>query len=112
MTNRKWTIALVMLFLVFLYLLSNFAYSYLKISDIVGEVADNLKVKGIAKHHIVLISQELDNPFWRTIEHAAEDEANNFNMDLEYIGPFRLNPDEQTKLLEKTIASKVDGILV
>jgi ribose transport system substrate-binding protein len=112
MSDRKWTLALAALFLIFLYLLSYFGYSYIKIVDIVGKVADTRKVKGIAKHHIVLISQELDNPFWRTIEHAAEDEANNFNMDLEYIGPFRLNPDEQTKLLEKTIASKVDGILV
>jgi ribose transport system substrate-binding protein len=112
MSNRKWTIALSVLFLVFLYLISDFAYSYIKISDIVGEVADNMKSKTFAKHHIVLISQELDNPFWRTIGHGAEEEAKNFNMDLEYIGPFRLNQSEQMKLLDKTIASKVDGILV
>jgi ribose transport system substrate-binding protein len=112
MTNRKWTIALALLFMVFLYLLSHFAYSYIKITDIVGEVADNLKGKTFAKHHIVLISQELDNPFWRTIEHGAQEEAKNYNMDLEYTGPFRLNQSEQMKLLDKTIASKVSGILV
>lgn len=112
MNKQKWTIALVLLFLIFLYLLSHFAYSYVKISNIVSKVADSLQAKTFAKHHIVLISQELDNPLWRTIEHGAEEEAKNYNMDLEYTGPLRLNQSEQMKLLDKTIASKVDGILV
>lgn len=112
MSNQKWTLALAALFLVFLYLLSHFAYSYIQIRGIVSEIADNPNAKTFAKHHIVLISQELDNPFWRTIEQGAVEEAKNFNMDLEYTGPFRLNPAEQTKLLDKAIASKVDGILV
>ncbi|MDB5054216.1 MAG: hypothetical protein JWM44_2266 [Bacilli bacterium] len=112
MNNQKWTIPLAALFLVFLYLISHFAYSYIKIRGIVGEVEDNPNAKTFAKHHIVLISQELDNPFWRTIEHGAEEEAKSFNMDLEYTGPFRLNPTEQTKLFDKAIDSKVDGIVV
>jgi ribose transport system substrate-binding protein len=33
-------------------------------------------------------------------------------MELEYTGPFRINPAEQIKLLEKAIAAKADALLV
>ncbi|MFC0211046.1 sugar-binding protein [Paenibacillus chartarius] len=112
MNDRRGTMALSALGLLFLFLLGQFGYSYLKISEIVSELADAGQQSKAYRHHVVLISQELDNPFWRTIGKAAEEAAKDYNMELEYVGPFRLNPMEQTKLLDKMIASRVDGILV
>lgn len=112
MNDRKWTLALAAIALVFLFLLVQFGVSYINISGIVRDLADTAGNKKNLRHHVVMISQELDNPFWRTIEHAAAEVAQEYNMELEYTGPFRLNPAEQTKLLDKAIASKVDGIFV
>jgi ribose transport system substrate-binding protein len=112
MKDRKWTLGLALLLLVLFCLLGQFAYSFLKIQGIVRDLADTGSGKSVPRHHIVLISQELDNPFWRTIGHAAQEAAQEYNMELEYTGPFRLNPAEQAKLLDKAIAAKVDGILV
>ncbi|KIL36895.1 hypothetical protein SD70_31185 [Gordoniibacillus kamchatkensis] len=112
MNDRKWTLALAAIGLVFLYLLIQFGVFYANIAGIVRDIADTAGNKKNLRHHVVMISQELDNPFWRTIGHAADEAAQEYNMELEYIGPFRLNPAEQTKLLDKAIASKVDGIFV
>jgi ribose transport system substrate-binding protein len=62
--------------------------------------------------HIILIAQELDNPFWRTIEAGAREAAESYGMDVEYIGPLRIDPEEQTRLLEKSIAARPDALLV
>jgi ribose transport system substrate-binding protein len=110
MNDRKWTLALAAIGLVFLYLLGRFGYSYFQIAGIVSDLADTGRSQANLRHHVVMISQELDNPFWRTVGQAAEEAAKEYNMELEYTGPFRLNPAEQTKLLDKAIASKVDGI--
>lgn len=112
MNDRKWTMALAAIFVVFLYLLGQFGFAYAKISGIVRDLEDAPNPNKDTRHHVVMISQELDNPFWRTIGRSAEEAAARYNMELEYVGPFRLNPAEQTKLLDKTIASKVDGIFV
>jgi ribose transport system substrate-binding protein len=93
-------------------LLGQFGYAYAKISGIARDLVDAPAPGKNIQHHVVLISQELDNPFWRTVGRAAEEAAGQYNMELEYVGPFRLNPAEQTKLLDKAIASKVDGIFV
>lgn len=112
MKDRKWTLGLALLFIVLFYLLSDFAYSYLNIRGIARELADIKDGQTVPKHHVVLISQELDNPYWRTVGHSAEEAAKQYNMDIEYTGPFRLNQAEQAKLLDQAIAAKVDGILV
>jgi ribose transport system substrate-binding protein len=109
--NNKWAISLTLLLGVFVYLLGYFAYSFYTIQGIVKDIEDIGDDSNKPKH-IVLISQELDNPFWRTVEKGARDATKKLNMQMEYIGPFRLNVEEQTKLLDKYIAAKVDGILI
>jgi ribose transport system substrate-binding protein len=61
--------------------------------------------------HLVLVSQELDNPYWRQIEHGARISAEKLGVTIEYIGPIQASVDEQLKLIEMAVASKIDGIL-
>ncbi|WP_249435945.1 sugar-binding protein [Paenibacillus sp. Marseille-Q4541] len=61
--------------------------------------------------HLVLISQELDNPYWRLIEHGARSAAEKRKATLEYVGPVQANVQEQVRLIEMAVASKIDGIL-
>ncbi len=67
MSNRKWTVGLSAIFLVFCYFLVQFLSSTITIERLVQQMqqskADNRNVK-----HVVLISQELDNPYWRTMQ--------------------------------------------
>lgn len=100
-----------MLLAIFVYLLSYFAYSFYTIQGIVREIED-IGTDTVKPKHIVLISQELDNTFWRTVEKGAREATKQWDIQMEYIGPFRLNVEEQTKLLDKYIAAKVDGILI
>ncbi|GGF94381.1 substrate-binding domain-containing protein [Paenibacillus abyssi] len=111
MSNRRWNLGIVFLFILFACLLLSFLFSTLRIRELVQP----LKSTGLGEeslHHVVLISQELDNPFWRYIEEGAREASEKYGMNLDYIGPFRINPAEQIKLLEKTIASKADAIVV
>jgi len=64
-----------------------------------------------SKIHLVLISQELDNPYWRVIEYGARKAAEERGVVLEYIGPVQAGSAEQMKMFEMAIASKIDGIL-
>jgi len=96
---------------VFVYLIGYFGYAYYNIQEIVKEIAD-IGHETKRPKHIVLISQELDNPFWRNVEKGAREATKHWDMQMEYIGPIRLNAEEQTKLLDKYIAAKVDGILI
>lgn len=112
MSNRKWTVGLSAIFLVFCYFLVQFLSSTITIERLVQQMqqskADNRNVK-----HVVLISQELDNPYWRTMQKkGAEEAAAKMGMEIEYTGPIRINPAEQLKLLEKSIAARPDALLV
>jgi len=60
----------------------------------------------------VLISQELDNPYWRAVEAGAREAAERNGWSLEYAGPRRIDPEEQIRLLEKAIASGADAVLL
>lgn len=62
--------------------------------------------------HVVLIAQEVDNPYWRTVEKGARSAAKKYGVNLEYVGPIRINQKEQIEFIDKAIASKVDGILL
>jgi len=61
--------------------------------------------------HLVLISEELDNPYWREIEKGAQRAAAEEGIALEYLGPVQADKREQIRIIDKAIASKVDGIL-
>jgi len=111
MSNRKWNIAIAILFIIFASLLLSFLLSTIRIRVLLQPIlSDETSQK--AAHHVVLIAQELDNPYWRSIEQGARESAAKYGMQLEYAGPLRINPDEQIKLLEKAIAAKADAVLV
>lgn len=62
--------------------------------------------------HVILITQELDNPYWKTIQHGAQVAAKKFKINLEYIGPTQINLSEQLDYFNKAIAAKADAIIV
>lgn len=112
MAKRKWIIGLIVLFGIFGYVAVRFVSSTLAVERLVQQLESG---QDMERHqsfkHIVLIAQELDNPFWRTVEQGAKEAAAQFGMKIEYAGPIRINPSEQMKLLSKAIASKPDAIL-
>ncbi|NRF90143.1 substrate-binding domain-containing protein [Paenibacillus frigoriresistens] len=111
MSKKKWTVGLIGIFLVFCYFLYQFLTSTLKIDHLVGQMEQSkIEDKGI--EHVVLIAQEIDNPFWRTVELGAKEAAAKLGMKIDYMGPIRINPAEQMNLLEKSIAAKPDAIIV
>lgn len=111
MPNRKWNLGILILFIVFASLLLQFMFSTLRIRELVQPLKSG-GTGGEAPRYVVLISQELDNPFWRSVEQGAREASALYGMQLEYTGPFRINPAEQIKLLEKAIAAKADAVLV
>lgn len=111
MSNRKWNISIVILFIIFACLLLSFLFSALRIRDLV-EPLTSIAADDDTELRIVLISQELDNPYWRSIEQGARAASLTYKMQLEYVGPFRINPAEQIKLLEKAITKKADAIFI
>lgn len=111
MPNRKWTFTIVFIIFMFAWLLLQFTSSLLKIHNL----AEPLQAHSSSDKnpvHIVLISQELENYSWRAIEQGARKAATTYGMELEYIGPDRINPDEQIRLLDKAISAKADAILI
>jgi ribose transport system substrate-binding protein len=62
-------------------------------------------------YHFVLIAQDINNPYWKMILQGAEDAAQKNNVAIEFIGPVDADMKEHVYLIEKAVASKVDGIL-
>jgi ribose transport system substrate-binding protein len=111
MADKKWTFAVLILFFVFIILLVYFALTSIEISTIVKGIQGKERVQR-QTHHFVLISQELENPYWKKVEEGAKDAATLYGLDMEYVGPLRSNLGEQMKLLDQAIAARVDGIIV
>lgn len=111
MSNRKWSIGLIVLVLIFGYVLIRFFASKTEVDDWVQRMEQDKTPASSAKH-IVLIAQELDNPFWREMERGAVQAAEKLGMKIDYMGPIRIDPSEQLRLLEKSIAARPDAILV
>ncbi|MDQ0414064.1 substrate-binding domain-containing protein [Mesobacillus stamsii] len=109
MTIKKWHVGLVILLLVFIYLFIQLLFASAKIQSSVKKTNQFESASG---PHVILITQELDNPYWKTIEQGAVDAAGKFNMNLEYIGPAHINPNEQLDYFHKAIAAKADAIMV
>ncbi|NOU96863.1 substrate-binding domain-containing protein [Paenibacillus sp. LMG 31456] len=110
MSNRNWNQTLFIVFIIFACLLLQFLFTTLRIRELVRPLTSNSGEN--TSRHVVLISQELDNPYWRSIEQGAREASKQYGINMEYLGPFRINPAEQTKLLEKAIAAKADAVLV
>lgn len=65
-----------------------------------------------AKRRIVLITQELETPFWQKVGMAAKLQAEAEEINLEIWGSYGKNQVDFLEAMEVAIASKVDGIIV
>ncbi|WP_059102594.1 sugar-binding protein [Shouchella shacheensis] len=63
-------------------------------------------------YHFALIGEELDHDYWRLVGKGAKQSETEQEVFVEYGGPQRSNPEEQLRLLDKAIQSKVDGIII
>ncbi|MBN2983090.1 sugar-binding protein [Cohnella algarum] len=111
MTNRLRKLAIILLSLIFIGLLAGFGLSALNIRKLTTQL-DPPAPSEPSGLRIELISQELNNPFWRSLESGAREAAESYGMELEYAGPTRIDPEEQTRLLEKAVAKGADALLV
>ena len=60
----------------------------------------------------MLITQELDTPFWNKVGQGALKQAKEENVQLEVWGSYGNNRDDFLKKMEIAIHSKVNGIIV
>ena len=65
-----------------------------------------------AKYRLLLITQELETPFWDKVAAGALAQARQEGAGLQVWGSYNKNEDDFLKKLEIAIASKVDGIIV
>lgn len=63
------------------------------------------------RYHFALVSEEIDNEYWRLIERGAKEAAAEHDIYLEYVGPLKADNDQLLKLLDRMISVKVDGII-
>ena len=61
---------------------------------------------------LVLITKELDTPFWNKVGQGAMKQAKEENVQLEVWGSYGNNQDDFLKKMEVAIHSKVNGIIV
>ncbi|MBS4204375.1 substrate-binding domain-containing protein [Lederbergia citrea] len=64
------------------------------------------------KHRLVLITQELETPFWDKVAKAAMEQAKKESASLEVWGSYGNNKEDFLKKIEIAIYSQVDGIIV
>lgn len=64
------------------------------------------------QYRLVLITQELETPFWNKVRVGALGQAKKENVSLEVWGSYGNNQEDFLKKLEIAIHSKVDGIIV
>jgi len=107
MSRRTISIILSAAVLVSLYF---FITSAIKINTAVLEL-NHRSTSAIAAKRIILIAQELNTPYWKLLQQGAAEQAEAYGYLLQYIGPQRHNIEEQTRLLEKAIATKPDAII-
>lgn len=67
---------------------------------------------GYSPYRIVVISQEMDSPFWNQVERGALSAGDKLQVGVEFWGTYRANMEDFMKHIEIAIASKVDGIIV
>jgi ribose transport system substrate-binding protein len=65
-----------------------------------------------AKYRLVLITQELETPFWDKVGSGALEEARKDGASIEVWGSYGKNQEDFLKKIEIAIDSKVDGIIV
>ncbi len=61
---------------------------------------------------IAIVPKSLDNPVFVDAKETAELAARKLKVNLEWVGPFKVDPDVQVKIIEGLIWRKVDGIAI
>jgi ribose transport system substrate-binding protein len=61
---------------------------------------------------IAISPKSLDNPVFVDAKEAAELTARRLNVVLEWVAPFKVDPDAQVQVIEGLIRRKVDGIAI
>lgn len=64
------------------------------------------------RFRVVVISQELDTPFWKLVDEGASRQAEKEDVSLELWGSYSKNQEDFLKQVEIALHSKVDGIIV
>ncbi|MDX8046432.1 sugar-binding protein [Gracilibacillus sp. S3-1-1] len=96
----------------FLLAISFSVYYYIQASDYQKKIDDATSQADLPTYHFVLIGEEMDHDYWRLVGEGAKAMEEKEDVFVEYEGPKRSNPDEQLKLLDMAVKSKVDGIIV
>ncbi|MEI5908579.1 substrate-binding domain-containing protein [Bacillus spongiae] len=65
-----------------------------------------------SEYHLVLITQELDTPFWSQVGVGAKTQAEKEDASLEVWGSYGKNQEDFLKKMEIAIYSQIDGIIV
>ncbi len=65
-----------------------------------------------AQHRLVLITQDLETPFWDKVASGAQKQAKKDGASLEVWGSYSNNQEDFLKKIEVAIHSKVDGIIL
>ncbi|MEK4251925.1 sugar ABC transporter substrate-binding protein [Paenibacillus sp. FSL W7-1287] len=73
---------------------------------------DELSQEQASAYRIVLITQQMDTPFWNEVEAGAQAAANDYQVELSVWGSYGTNQVDFLRKMEIAIASKVDGIIV
>src|SRR5690554_1065363 len=86
-------------------------YYFVKVfhSEVATPGSDDIKE---IPYRIVVISQEMDSPFWNQVERGALSAGVELNVGVEFWGTYRSNMEDFMQHIEVAIASKVDGIIV
>lgn len=84
-----------------------FAYKAMQFDQIIEKKTKAKKTNA----HYVLISEELNNEYWRLVEKGAKAAGRRYHVSIEYNGPLQSNLSEHMKLIDMAISSKVDGII-
>ncbi|WP_130858885.1 sugar-binding protein [Gracilibacillus phocaeensis] len=88
-------------------------YSFIQAQQADQEITEkSATTEQMPAYHFVLIGEEMDHDYWKLVGEGAQDTEEKYDVAIEYNGPRRSNPDEQLKLLDMAIKSKVDGIIV
>ncbi|MGN8647251.1 sugar-binding protein [Gracilibacillus sp. HCP3S3_G5_1] len=87
-------------------------YFYIQSKTYQSKITDATLKEEVPTFHFALIGEEMDHDYWRLVGEGAKDMEEKYDVFVEYEGPRRSNPEEQLKLLDIAIKSKVDGIIV
>lgn len=71
------------------------------------------RIKGEEQQRrVVLITQDLDTPFWDRVAFGAQKQADQENVSLEVWGSYNKNEQDFLKKIDIAIQSKVDGLIL